>query len=142
MTPVLLLTLEATKQDPALQTRGDRKVLVTALRPDSEQEAAVVFWHAPTPPAQCPVVTTRDTEFAIFSERAKQTRHYHKLGTEIYTLLEGRMTMEVDGTLYTLSSGDTLVVKPDVWHEVKREGRFHCQVVTVNCAGVNDRYEN
>ena len=88
------------------------------------------------------VVVMRDTELAIFTERAKQTRHCHKIGTEIYTLLEGEMTMEVAGKLYTLCPGDTLVVKPGVWHEVKRDSRFLCQVVTVNCAGAKDRHES
>ncbi|MFA6560923.1 MAG: cupin domain-containing protein [Verrucomicrobiia bacterium] len=141
MTPALLVTLEAAKQDPALQTRGDRKILVTEIRPDSEQEAEAVVWRASSPPAKCPVVTMRDTEFAIFTERAKQARHCHKIGTEIYTLLEGEMTIEVAGTLYSLHAGDTLIVKPGVWHETKRDSRFLCQVVTVNCAGAKDRHE-
>jgi quercetin dioxygenase-like cupin family protein len=141
MTPALLVTLEASKQDPALQTRGDRKLLVTAMRPDTEQEASVILWRAAAPPARCPVVTMRDTELAIFTERARQTRHCHKIGTEIYTLLEGEMTMEVDGTLHTLHPGDILVVKPGVWHEAKRDTRFLCQVVTANCAGAKDRHE-
>jgi mannose-6-phosphate isomerase-like protein (cupin superfamily) len=141
MTPALLITLEAAKQDPALQTRGDRKILVTSRRPDSEQEAAAVVWRAPSPAASCPVVTMRDTEMATFTERAKQTRHCHIIGTEIYTLLEGEMTMEVDTKLYTLHPGDTLVVMAGVWHEAKRDSHFLCQVVTVNCAGAKDRHE-
>ena len=141
MTPALLVTLEVSKQDPALQARGDRKVLVTEIRPDTEQESVAVLWRAPSPPAKCPVVAMRDTELAIFTERAKQTRHCHKIGTEIYTLLEGEMMMEVAGELYTLSPGDTLMVKTGVWHEVKRDSRFLCQVVTVNCAGAKDRLE-
>lgn len=142
MTPALLITLEAAKQDPALQTRGDRKVLVTDILPDSEQEAPAIVWRAPSPQSKCPVVTMRDTELAFFTERAKQTRHCHKIGTEIYTLLEGGMTIEVAGELYTLAPGDTLVVKPGAWHEVKRNSKFHCQVVTVNCAGIKDRHEH
>lgn len=141
MTPALLVTLEASRNDPALQTRGDRKILVTDLRPDAEQEATTVLWRASSPPTKCPVVTMRDTELATFTERAKQTRHCHRIGTEIYTLLEGEMTMEADGKLYTLHPGDILVVKPGVWHETKRDSRFLCQVVTVNCAGVKDRHE-
>jgi quercetin dioxygenase-like cupin family protein len=141
MTLALLVTLDASKHDPALQTRGDRKVLVTDIRPDTEQEASAVLWSGTSPPTKCPVVTMRDTELAIFSERARQTRHCHKIGTEIYTLLEGEMTMEVDGTLYTLHPGDILVVKPGVWHEAKRSTKFLCQVVTANCAGVKDRHE-
>jgi len=141
MTPALLVTMEASKQDPALQTRGDRKILVTNIRPDTEEEAATVVWRAQPPPAKCPVVATRDTELAIFTERAKQTRHCHKIGTEIYTLLEGEMTIEIAGTLHTLHPSDTLIVKPGVWHETKRDSRFLCQVVTVNCAGAKDRHE-
>ena len=141
MTPALFLTLEALKRDRALHTRGERKVLVTDIRPESEQRAATILWRAPAPADRCPVVVMQDTELAIFTERSKQTRHCHKIGTEIYTLLEGEMTMEVAGELYTLSPGDTLVVKTGVWHEVKRDSRFLCQVVTVNCAGAKDRHE-
>ncbi len=142
MTPALLVTLKASKEDAALQARGDRKILVTDIRADTEQEATAVAWRAPSPPAKCPVVAMRDTELAVFTAHAKQTRHCHKFGTEIYTLLEGEMTIEVAGELYTLRPGDTLVVKPGVWHETKRESRFLCQVVTVNCGGVKDRHES
>ena len=90
---------------------------------------------------KCPVILMRDTEFAIFTEHAKQTRHRHMIGTEIYTLIEGEMTIEVEGTPYHLSPGDTIVVIPGAFHEVKRDTSFVCYVLTVNCGGVRDRYE-
>ena len=47
MTPALFVTLEETKLDPALQTRGERKLLVTDVRTAKEEEAMEVVWsHA------------------------------------------------------------------------------------------------
>ena len=51
------------------------------------------------------------------------------------------MNVEVEGADYSLQPGDMLVVNPRSFHEVKRDGEFLCRVITVNCGGVNDRFE-
>jgi quercetin dioxygenase-like cupin family protein len=140
MNPALLITLQACKSDPALRERGDRKLLVTELYADREEEATDVAWQPRTASGKCPVRQMPDTEFAVFTQAAKQTRHYHRLGTEIYTVIEGRMTIEVEGIDYSLAPGDVLVVKPRAVHEVKRKGAFLCHVLTVNCGGAKDRF--
>lgn len=73
---------------------------------------------------------------------AKQTRHWHKIGTEIYLLLEGAMAIEVEGSEYRLQPGDMIVVNPGAHHKVSRDGEFLCRVITVNCGGPDDRYED
>jgi len=142
MTSALLVTLEETKRDPALQTRGDRKLLVTEVYTAKEEVATEIAWSHTTASGKCPVQLMKDTESAVFSQVAKQTRHRHRIGTEIYFLLQGTMTINIEGTEYRLKEGDMVVVNPGTFHEVKREGEFLCRVLTVNCCGPEDRYED
>ena len=139
MTPALFVTLDETKRDSALSSRGDRKLLVTEVYAGKEVEATEVRWRSGDP---CPVQLMKDTESAVFTQVAKQTQHYHKIGTEIYLLLEDKMIIEVEGSEYPLDPGDMIVVNPGARHMVNRNGKFLCRVITVNCGGPNDRYED
>jgi len=141
MISALLVTLAASKKDAVLRppNRGDRKIVVTRLYPRTEEVAREEVWRPPTSSGRCPVLLMPDTELAVFTHLARQTRHSHRKGTEIYTLIEGRMTLEVEGRSYTLSPGDAMVVIPGACHEVKRRGKFLCHVLTVNCGGPADK---
>jgi mannose-6-phosphate isomerase-like protein (cupin superfamily) len=143
MIPALIVTLRASKQDAALQppNRGDRKILVTDLYRDKEEVATEVVWQPKGPPGKCPVLPMPDTEFAVFTQQCKQTRHCHMIGTEIYTVIEGTMNIEVEGAFHHLAAGDVMVVTPGAFHEVKRDTEFFSHVLTVNCGGQKDRYE-
>ncbi|KAF0145311.1 MAG: hypothetical protein FD156_1142 [Nitrospirae bacterium] len=141
MGTALLVTLEETMRDSALQTRGDRKLLVTELYATKEEEATEVIWSHAALSGKCPVQLMKDTESAVFTQVAKQTRHLHRIGTEIYFLVRGTMVIEIEGAGYRLKEGDMMVVNPGAFHEVKRDGEFLCRVLTVNCGGPNDRYE-
>ncbi len=141
--PALLVKLEAVKRDPVLGTgkRGARKFLVTELYPEKESEAAVTEWNPPAGAEKCPVQVTENIEVAIFTQNASQDRHFHKIGTELYMVLEGEMRIEVEEKGYTLLAGDMIVVNPGAVHEVKPEGtNFLCRVVTANCIGSSDKY--
>lgn len=138
--PAVLFSLHATKNDPALRTRGERKNLVTELRA-SQEAASESHWCHQTSSGKCPVLLMRDAESAVFTQLAEQARHCHKIGTEIYVLLEGSMIIEVEGTDYMLLPGDAIVVLPGAYHQIRRKGEFLCRVVTVNCGGAKDRYE-
>jgi len=138
----VLFKLEAAKCDPALRKRGDRKIFVTEVYDLTEEEATESQWSHQASSGKCPVLAMRDTESAVFTQIAKQTRHCHMIGTEIYVLLEGEMTIEVERTDYTLSPGDTIVVLPGAYHQIRREGEYLCRVFTVNCGGKNDRTED
>jgi quercetin dioxygenase-like cupin family protein len=139
--PAVLFSLEAAKNDLALKTRGDRKTFVTEIYAATEEAATENHWSHQAISGKCPVLLMGDTESGVFTQVAKQTRHCHKTGTEIYILLEGRMTIEVEGTDYTLSPGDTIVVLPGACHQIRRDGEFLCRVFTVNCGGEKDKYE-
>ena len=137
----VVFRLNNIKKDAAFETRGDRKQIVTQVYPDIEKPIEEPEWRAAQLPEKCPVLVMEDTESAVFTEKAKQDRHYHALGTEIYIVLEGLMKIEVQYVLYELSAGDMIVVSPNALHEVKPEGKFICRVITVNCKGTADKYK-
>ena len=142
MLSAIFVTLNETKQDPALYSRGDRKLLVTEIYDKFEGVATSIPWHHKANSGKSPVQLMKDTESAVFTHIAKQTRHKHKIGTEIYLLIEGDMTIEVDNEEYDMIPGDMIVVNPGVYHEVKRNSEFLCRVITVNCGGAIDRYDD
>ena len=139
----LVVTLDAVKKDAAFKPggRGARKLLVTQLYPETEREATEVHWSPPAAGERCPVQVTENTESAVFTEQASQDRHYHRKATEIYLVVEGEMTIEVEGDDYTLAAGDMIVVNPGAMHEVKpgRE-KFICRVIAVNSTGSADKF--
>jgi mannose-6-phosphate isomerase-like protein (cupin superfamily) len=139
----LFVTLKDAKADPALLPggRGARKIVVTEVYHDKEEEAREIVWKPPGALDRSTVQSMKDTEVSIFTDRASQDRHYHKLGTEIYMVLEGMMIIEVEGAEYCLESGDMIVVNPWAAHQVKPDTtKFICRVVTVNCGGASDKY--
>jgi mannose-6-phosphate isomerase-like protein (cupin superfamily) len=141
----LIIKKESLKNDQALKlgSRGARKILVTSIYESKETECKSNIW---TPPAddqeKCPVQITDNYEVAFFNQYALQDRHYHKIGTEIYMVLEGNMIIEVKGKAYELTKGDMIIINPNSFHEVKRTTEFLCRVITVNCCGPKDKYLN
>lgn len=137
--PALLLTRRAVAADPALHfgARGARKHIVTELFDEKETEAVVPEWGSPAQGEKCRVVVASGLEMASFTEVTPQDRHYHKVGTEIYIVLAGTMRIEVDGLVFALELGDTLVVSPGAVHQVLvEEGDFFLtRVITGNCGG-------
>lgn len=141
--PVLYVSAQSIKTDPALAPgmRGARKLVVTETRPDKEAPATCALWHPPALDARCEVLLMQDTEIAHFTESAAQDRHYHEVGTEIYMVLEGIMAIEIDGTDYSLSRGDMVIVGPGTPHFVRpSRDPFLCRVITVHCRGADDKY--
>ena len=140
MESALLVSFDETERDLALQPRGERKLMVTRIFEESECEADDDIWHAAD---RCPVIKMEDTELATFTQRAKQTRHWHERGTEIYMVMKGNLRVLVEEKEYNLSELDMLIVKSGAKHKVqpKGEGEFLCRVINVNCGGCDDRYE-
>lgn len=141
--PALYISLDAVKSDPALApgARGARKLLVTEIYAQKERPANQSIWAPPHGESLCPVQLTKDTEVAIFNEHAAQDRHLHRVGTEIYMVLEGVMIIEVEDRSYQLEAGDMIVINPGACHEVKPAGtQFLCRVVTANCGGPTDKF--
>ncbi|MFY0690236.1 MAG: cupin domain-containing protein [Cyclobacteriaceae bacterium] len=129
-------------KDPQLaeSARGDRKVMVTELYTQHESLLTATEWKAPDSNQKCSVLQSDNTEIAYFNQHAKQDKHYHKMGTEIYHVISGCMTISVDNNTHTLSPGDTIVVKPDEVHQILSTGQFLSMVITCQCGGASDKY--
>lgn len=46
-------------------------------------------------------------------------RHYHALSEEIYLLVSGSGTMELDGETREVAEGDAILIAPGAWHELQ-----------------------
>ena len=46
-------------------------------------------------------------------------RHYHGRTEEIYFLLEGSGTMELDGDVRELGPGEAVLIPPGAWHQLR-----------------------
>ncbi|MGJ8725730.1 MAG: cupin domain-containing protein [Roseibacillus sp.] len=55
-------------------------------------------------------------------------RHYHKVSEELYFLLEGKATMEIDGVSREVGPGDAILIPAGTWHQIEalEETRFLC----------------
>ncbi len=56
-------------------------------------------------------------------------RHYHALSEEIYLIVDGGGTLEVDGETRDVGPGDAILIPPGAWHEIAagpRGARFLC----------------
>ncbi len=45
-------------------------------------------------------------------------RHYHRLAEEIYLIVEGGGTLELDGEVAEVTAGDAILIPPGAWHEL------------------------
>ena len=60
---------------------------------------------------------------------ASTRRHYHERSEEIYLILEGAGTMELDGELRDVGPGDAVLIPPRAWHRIvagRSGARFLC----------------
>jgi mannose-6-phosphate isomerase-like protein (cupin superfamily) len=141
----LYISKDSIMKDESLKegNRGARKLLVTELYASKEIQATDVTWNPPISQQKCPVHVTSNLELAYFTEIVPQDKHYHKIATEIYNLMEGWMIIELDGIEIEMKAGDTIVVNPNTIHLIKKSPKsdhFLCQVVAANSAGISDKY--
>jgi mannose-6-phosphate isomerase-like protein (cupin superfamily) len=45
-------------------------------------------------------------------------RHHHRVSEEIYYLVEGRGTMELDDDVREVAAGDAVLIPPGAWHRI------------------------
>lgn len=45
-------------------------------------------------------------------------RHYHRESEELYLILEGAATMEIDGETRDVAPGDAILIRPGAWHQL------------------------
>lgn len=55
-------------------------------------------------------------------------RHYHKLSEEIYFMLNGEATIEIDGESQVVSANDAILIPAGSWHQITAisDIRFLC----------------
>jgi mannose-6-phosphate isomerase-like protein (cupin superfamily) len=57
-------------------------------------------------------------------------RHYHRVSEEIYFILEGAASMEINGESREVCPGDAILIAPGDWHQIRSLGpeplRFLC----------------
>jgi mannose-6-phosphate isomerase-like protein (cupin superfamily) len=66
---------------------------------------------------------------ATLEPGAGTERHYHGRSEEIYFVLEGTGTMELDGERRDLGPGDAVLIPAGAWHQIQAGGtplRFLC----------------
>jgi mannose-6-phosphate isomerase-like protein (cupin superfamily) len=59
---------------------------------------------------------------------ASTQRHHHRMSEEIYFLLEGTASMEIDGEFREVGPGDAILIPPGAWHQITARSavRFLC----------------
>jgi mannose-6-phosphate isomerase-like protein (cupin superfamily) len=57
-------------------------------------------------------------EAALAAGQATE-RHYHAASEEIYLLVDGGGTMEVDGDTAEVVAGDAVLITPGAWHTLR-----------------------
>jgi quercetin dioxygenase-like cupin family protein len=123
-----------------------RKVLINELFPSKEFPIQNPLWHFGPTDGKTPVLGTGfgGVEIATFTHEAGQDRHKHLIGTEIYTVLEGKMSIRAEDQDpdIELEAGDEIVISPNTIHEVINKGatKFLCRVHSINCYGDRDKY--
>jgi quercetin dioxygenase-like cupin family protein len=129
------------------EKNNGRKVLVNEILREAERPIDDPEWkpEPPPPPAgHTPVLETGygGVEVATFTEKAGQDRHKHLASMEIYTILEGTMTIRIeDKQDVILQAGDEVVILPGVVREVLDKGTsFLTRLHAINCHGLRDKY--
>ncbi len=121
-------------------SKGYRKILVTKIKKECENRIVKKEWIPPNENDHADVLEMRDTELAYFNQNAKQDQHYHIDATEIYTVIEGQMVIELNNQSLEFKSGDTIIVNPKTPHFIKStDTNFLCQVLSVNSHGITDK---
>jgi mannose-6-phosphate isomerase-like protein (cupin superfamily) len=59
---------------------------------------------------------------ATIAAGAATRRHHHRVAEELYYLLEGVGTMEVDGDRREVVAGDAILIPPGAWHQIRAHG--------------------
>lgn len=63
--------------------------------------------------------TSRQSLAEASLEAGQSTRrHYHAASEEIYLVVEGAGTLEVDGETCEVGPGDAILIPPGAWHEL------------------------
>ncbi|AIF47504.1 cupin domain-containing protein [Dyella japonica] len=75
-------------------------------------------------------------DLSVIEERmpagAQEVRHRHERSRQFFYVLEGELTLELDGTVHRLPAGHGLHVPPGVAHQARNEGRADVRMLVVS----------
>ena len=65
-------------------------------------------------------------EFSTYDPETKDTPPSWGLHpyAEVGVILEGKMEVNLDGTVYLLGPGDSIYIKPNLYHTMRNAGRY------------------
>lgn len=81
------------------------------------------------------VVQNPYCRLAYFTNGEKQEKHVHPEEIEIYTILRGKVKIQVEDEIFELEEKDSLVVEPGKNHQVIDEGDYLVQVISCGLKG-------
>lgn len=102
--------------------------------------------EAPVVPCPCGqstrILTVADTPLANFHITAitDSARHYHKLCTEIYYILEGTGELELNGEAVAVEPGTLVVIEPYTRHRLRSASGVRTIVMGVPALQPDDEY--
>jgi len=102
--------------------------------------------EAPTVPCPCGEstrpLTRADTPVCNFHITfiRDSVRHYHRLSTEVYYILEGRGKMELNGDMVDVEPGMVIYVEPYTRHRLISDGGVRTIVFGVPALDAEDEY--
>ncbi|MCP4612818.1 MAG: cupin domain-containing protein [Planctomycetes bacterium] len=142
----LIIRKSKAKDDFKLKTKNlnGRKVMVNCIRPDKSRHIEKPEWEPPKNEHEKSNILETGCggiEIATCNQKTVQKRHFHKIATEIYSVLEGHLIIEVNGKIVELDCGDEIIILPETMHKVIPETDFMARVHTVNCHGTSDKYD-
>ncbi len=119
-----------------------RRIVALELMLDYSLPLRSRRWQPPLEDAKSWIFESGGKHFEIstFNHLTKQDRHYHKEATEIYTVLDGQMSIWVEDDIIALDQGDEIIILPGTWHQVLGGDKFLARVHTINCRGEGDKY--
>lgn len=63
---------------------------------------------------------------------AAEQRHHHERASQIFYVLEGTFTMELDGIVHQLSPGDSIKVPPGLKHQARNDSDLPVRFLVVS----------
>ena len=85
-------------------------VAYDALEPFTTKDGSTIREYLHTP--------AQSLAEATLTPGQSTQRHYHALSEEIYLLVAGGGTMELDGVSREVGEGDAILIPPAAWHEL------------------------
>jgi len=72
-------------------------------------------------------------DFVHVTIRNSTKEHYHKKLTEVYYVLKGSITMEIDGRIKNLEEGSLIMIYPNTKHKAQKKSKEDAEILVACC---------